>query len=67
MGNNIKWAEDVRSILNYTLKEKEEVDIEQFMETSLDDEALKESFRELIQERGIESNFNIDKKKYKNG
>ena len=32
------------------------------METSLDDEALKESFRELIQERGIESNFNIDKK-----
>lgn len=62
MGNNIKRAEDVRSILNYTLKEKEEVDIEQFMETSLDDEALKESFRELIQERGIESNFNIDKK-----
>ena len=62
MGNNIKKAEDVRSILNYTLKEKEEVDIEQFVETSIDDEALKVSFKELMEERGIETNFNIDKK-----
>ena len=62
MGNNIKKAEDVRSILNYTLKEKEAVDVEHFVETSIDDEQLKESFKELIKERGIESNFNIDKK-----
>lgn len=62
MGNNIKKAEDVRSLLNYTLKEKEEVDIEQFVEKSIDDDNLKESFKELMVDRGIETNFNIDKK-----
>ena len=62
MGNNIKKAEDVRSLLNYTLKEKDEVDIDHFVETSIDEPDLKESFRELMEERGIESNFNIDKK-----
>ena len=62
MGNNIKKAEDVRSILNYTLKEKEEVDIEKFVDTSIDDDHLKESFKELMVERGIETNFSIDKK-----
>ena len=62
MGNNIKKAEDVRSLLNYTLKEKEEVDIEEFVEKSIDDDHLKESFKELMTDRGIETNFNIDKK-----
>lgn len=62
MGNDIKKAEDVRSLLNYTLKEKEEVDIEKFVDTSIDDDNLKESFKELMVERGIETNFNIDKK-----
>ena len=61
MSNNIKKAEDVRSILNYTLKEKEEVDIEQFVEESIDDDELKESFKELMVDRGLETNFSIDK------
>ena len=62
MSNDIKKAEDVRSLLNYTLKEKEEVDIEKFVETSIDEPELKESFKELMTDRGIETNFSIDKK-----
>lgn len=62
MSNNIKKAEDVRSLLHYTLKEKEEVDIDKFVEDSIDDEELKESFKELMVDRGIETNFSIDKK-----
>ncbi|WP_297131194.1 nucleoid-associated protein [Terrisporobacter sp.] len=62
MSNNIKKAEDVRSLLHYTLKEKEEVDIDKFVEDSIDDEELKESFKELMVDRGIEANFSIDKK-----
>ena len=45
LGNDIKKAEDVRSILNYTLKEKEEVDIEEFVENSIDDDAPKRKFQ----------------------
>ena len=62
LANDIKKAEDVRSLLNYTLKEKEKVDIEQFVEHGIDEDHLKDSFKELMTERGIESNFNIDKK-----
>lgn len=62
MSNNIKKAEDVRSLLHYTLKEKEEVDIDKFVEDSIDDDQLKESFKELMVDRGIETNFSIDKK-----
>ena len=61
MGNNVKKAEDIRSYLNFTLKEKEEVDVDHFVETTIDDPHLKESFRDLMEERGIEPNFNIDK------
>ena len=46
----------------YTLKEKEEVDIDKFVEDSIDDDQLKESFKELMVDRGIETNFSIDKK-----
>ncbi len=53
MSNNIKKAEDVRSLLHYTLKEKEEVDIDKFVEDSIDDEELKESFKELMVDRGL--------------
>lgn len=62
MSNNIKKAENVRSLLHYTLKEKEEVDIDKFVEDSIDDDQLKESFKELMVDRGIETNFSIDKK-----
>ncbi|HBF3269643.1 TPA: nucleoid-associated protein [Clostridioides difficile] len=61
LGNDIKQAEDVRSILNYTLKEKLEIDIKDFADKSIKDDELKNSFKEHMEEKGIES-FNIDKK-----
>lgn len=62
LSNDIKRAEDARSILNYTLKEKQEVDIEEFAERAIKDEGLKEGFKELMEEKGIDESFSIDKK-----
>ncbi|MGL6107684.1 nucleoid-associated protein [Romboutsia sp.] len=62
LSNDIKHAEEVRSVLNYTLKEKHEVDIHDFVENSMKDEELKESFKEHMEEKGLEKGFNIDKK-----
>lgn len=62
LSNDIKQAEDVRSILNYTLKEKHEVDINEFIDKSISDKDLKESFKEHMEEKGLEEGFNIDKK-----
>ncbi|MGL4796751.1 MAG: nucleoid-associated protein [Paraclostridium sp.] len=60
--NDIKQAEDIRSILNYTLKEKDEIDIEAFVEKSIPNDDLKESFKEHMVDKGLDENFNIDKK-----
>ncbi|RDY23397.1 nucleoid-associated protein [Romboutsia maritimum] len=62
LSNDIKQAEDVRSILNYTLKEKNEMDINEFVENSIKDNDLKESFKEHMEDKGLEEGFNIDKK-----
>lgn len=62
LSNDIKQAEDVRSILNYTLKEKHEMDINDFIDKSISDNDLKESFKEHMEEKGLEEGFNIDKK-----
>ena len=62
LGQNPKQAEDVRSRLTYTLKEKQEIDLEEFVEKAISDDELKESFKEHIYEKGIEPTFNIDKK-----
>lgn len=62
LSDDIKQAEDVRSILNYTLKEKHEIDIHDFIENSIKDENLKESFKEHMEDKGLEEGFNIDKK-----
>ncbi len=61
LGNNIKQAEEVRSILNYNLKEKQEIDINEFVEESLKEEEHKESLKELLDEKGLTDSFNIDK------
>ena len=61
LSDNIKQAEDVRSVLNYTLKEKEEIDIDEFVENSIKDETLKESFKEHMEDKGLEEGFSIDK------
>ncbi|MGX4600983.1 nucleoid-associated protein [Faecalimicrobium sp. JNUCC 81] len=62
LSDDIKQAEDVRSILNYTLKEKHEIDIHDFVENSIKDENLKESFKEHMEDKGLEEGFSIDKK-----
>ncbi|MCR1953813.1 nucleoid-associated protein [Clostridioides mangenotii] len=56
---DVKAAESVRSGLNYTLKEKGNIDIKEFADTYLQDDK-KESFIELMEEKEIES-FYIDK------
>ncbi|MEG2787680.1 MAG: nucleoid-associated protein [Romboutsia sp.] len=62
LSEDIKQAEDVRSILNYTLKEKHEIDINDFVESSIKDDNLKESFKEHMEDKGLEEGFSIDKK-----
>ncbi|RDY25239.1 nucleoid-associated protein [Romboutsia weinsteinii] len=62
LSSDIKQAEDVRSVLNYTLKEKHEIDINDFVENSIKDDELKESFKEHMEEKGLEEGFSIDKK-----
>ena len=62
LSNDIKKAEDVRSILNYTLKEKHEIDIDDFIDKSISDNDLKESFKEHMEDKGLEEGFSIDKK-----
>jgi hypothetical protein len=56
---DVKEAESVRSGLNYTLKEKSNIDIKEFADRFLQDDK-KESFIDLMEEKEIES-FNIDK------
>ncbi|WP_146059367.1 nucleoid-associated protein, partial [Clostridioides difficile] len=46
LSNDIKQAEDVRSILNYTLREKHEIDINDFVDKTIKDDKLKDSFKE---------------------
>ncbi|MDU2112696.1 MAG: nucleoid-associated protein, partial [Clostridiales bacterium] len=57
--SDVKAAESVRSGLNYTLKEKNDINVKEFADTYLQDDK-KESFIELMEEKEIES-FNIDK------
>ena len=59
---DIKHAEEVRSILNYTLKEKDEVNLHDFVENSIKTDELKESFKEHMEDKGLDESFNIDKK-----
>ena len=59
--NDVKEAESIRSILNYNLKETNDVDLDKFIEESIKDEARKESYKELMVEKGVDETFNIDK------
>ena len=62
LSNDIKQAEDVRSILNYTLREKHEIDINDFVDKTIKDDKLKDSFKEHMEEKCIVEGFSIDKK-----
>ena len=61
LSDNIKQAEDVRSLLNYTLKEKESIDIQEFVENTIQEDDLKESFKEHMEDKGLDEGFSIDK------
>ncbi|ENY8941379.1 nucleoid-associated protein [Clostridioides difficile] len=58
--SDMKQGEDVRSILLYMLREKQKLDINEFTEIAIKED-LKDSFKDHVEEKGIE-NFNIDKK-----
>ena len=62
LSNDIKKAEDVRSILNYSLKEKDDIDIATFADNAIDNEELKESFLEYMGDKDITDSINIDKR-----
>lgn len=60
-GNNVKDAEDVRSMMNYVLKEDNNVDIDKFVEECIVDDERKESYKELLEDKEITGEFPIDK------
>ncbi|MBC2576106.1 nucleoid-associated protein [Peptostreptococcus canis] len=60
-GNDVKSAESVRSMLNFTLREGNDVDIDKFIEDSIVEEERKQSFKELMEDREIDNQFPIDK------
>jgi hypothetical protein len=61
LSKELKEAENARSYLNYTLKEKESIDVEEFVDNTIKDDDKKESFKEMMEEKGIVESFNIDK------
>lgn len=61
LSNDIKKAEDARSIRNYMLKENSVMDIEKFCEIALDED-IRESFIEHLEDNNINLDFNINKK-----
>lgn len=61
LGSDLKKAEDARSILNYMLKEYDEIDVNEFIESAVDDESIIESFKDLVSERELSENFGVDK------
>ena len=62
LSTDIKQAEDARSVLNYMLKEKDYIDITKFADKAIDNEELKESFIEHMEEKDITGAISIDKK-----
>lgn len=61
LSDDIKQAENLRSLIAYTLKEKEELDIDKFISrTGLDDE-LADSFKEHLSDVDINGKFEINK------
>ena len=57
ISDDMKKAEDIRSMLNYTLKEKEEINVEEFVQNNIIDKDLKESFKEHMEDKGLTENF----------
>ena len=62
ISDDMKKAEDIRSMLNHTLKEKDEINVEEFVQNNIIDKDLKESFKEHMEDKGLTENFSVDKK-----
>lgn len=62
LSKDMKQAEDVRGMLNYSLKEKNDLEVNKFIKDAINDEDLRDSFKEHLKEKGIEDTFSIDKK-----
>lgn len=62
MGDDVKGAEDLKSLLAYTLKEKEELNIDEFVKTARLEDDLQDSFKEYMEDYNLSENFEIDKK-----
>lgn len=62
LSTDIKQAEDARSILNYMLKEKDDIDIATFADKAIANEELKENFIDYAKDKDIKGYINIDKK-----
>ncbi len=62
LSKDMKQAEDVRGMLNYSLKEKNDLEVDKFIKDAINDEDLRGSFKEHLKEKGIEDTFSIDKK-----
>lgn len=60
--SDMKQGEDVRGMLLYMLREKQKLDINEFAEKAIQDDNLKENFKERAEEKGLDGSFNIDKK-----
>lgn len=57
-----KEAEDARHLLNYTLRNKEEINPVQFMESLVKDEDKKEIINEILEEKNLDKDIIIDSK-----
>ena len=55
ISDDMKKAEDIRSMLNYT-------NVEEFVQNNIIDKDLKESFKEHMEDKGLTENFSVDKK-----
>lgn len=60
--DDIKKAEDVRGLRNYMLKENFVIDIDKFISNSKLNKDVEESLKEYLEDKGIDKDFNIDKK-----
>lgn len=59
--DDIKGAEDLRSVLNYSLKENNDMEVDRFIQESITKEELRESYKELLESKDIKEDFEIDK------
>ncbi|HFL3696676.1 nucleoid-associated protein [Clostridioides difficile] len=58
--DDVKKAEEVKSLLNYRLLQSENIDVDEFISEIIDDEK-KDSLKEELDEKNVNDNLNVDK------